>query len=85
MKQEYCQSCGMPMEDMSLYGTENDGSNNQDYCIYCYENGRFRKPDETMEEMIETCVPFMTEKGMGEKEARELLNSFLPYLKRWKK
>ncbi|WP_312906483.1 zinc ribbon domain-containing protein [Tissierella praeacuta] len=85
MKQEYCQSCGMPMEDASLYGTEKDGSKSQDYCAYCYEDGNFRKPSETMEEMIETCVPFMKENGMEEKEAREILNNCLPHLKRWKK
>ncbi len=85
MKQEYCQSCGMPMEDVSLYGTEKDGSKSQDYCTYCYEDGNFKKPDETMEEMIETCIPFMKENGMDENEARELLNNSLPHLKRWKK
>ena len=53
--------------------------------LYCYEDGNFRKPSETMEEMIETCVPFMKENGMEEKEAREILNNCLPHLKRWKK
>lgn len=85
MKQEYCQSCGMPMEDTSLYGTEKDGSKSLDYCTYCYEGGSFRKPEETMEEMIETCVPFMKENGMAEEDARAILNNSLPHLKRWNK
>lgn len=38
------------MEDDSLYGTEKDGSKSNDYCGYCYENGEFVKPNETMEE-----------------------------------
>ncbi|WMM25737.1 zinc ribbon domain-containing protein [Tissierella sp. MB52-C2] len=85
MNQEYCQSCGMPMEDISLYGKEKDGSKSLDYCTYCYEDGSFRKPDETMEEMIETCIPFMKENGMAEEEARAILNNALPHLKRWSK
>jgi len=84
MERKYCQSCGMPMED-SLYGTEKDGTKSDDYCIYCYKDGEFENPNETMEDMIETCVPFMKESGMDEKQSREILNNTLPQLKRWKK
>lgn len=84
MKQKYCQSCGMPMSE-ELYGTEADNKKNKEYCIYCYENGGFKQPDLTMEQMIEACVPFMAQKGMKESEARSLMQSCLPNLKRWKK
>lgn len=79
-----CQSCGMPMEDASLYGANADGSKNDEYCKFCYPNGAFHKPDETMEEMIETCVSFMVKDGMEEEQAREILEKSLPHLKRWK-
>jgi len=36
-----------------------------------------------MEEMIETCVPFMEEQGMNKEEARALLEKELPKLRRW--
>ncbi|KZL91065.1 zinc ribbon domain-containing protein [Clostridium magnum] len=38
-----------------------------------------------MEQMIDVCVPFMKNKGMKEQEARALMSSCLPQLKRWKK
>lgn len=84
MEQKYCQSCGMPMKE-ELYGTEGNNEKNQEYCIYCYENGSFKQPNLTMEQMIEVCVPHMKSKGMKEGEARSLMNSCLPQLKRWKK
>lgn len=49
--QKICQSCGMPMKDESIYGTNADGSKNSDYCIYCYKDGKFLQ-DCTMDEMI---------------------------------
>lgn len=79
-----CQSCGMPMEDASLYGANQDGTPNDNYCNFCYTNGAFTNPDETMEGMIETCVPFMVKEGMEESQAREILEKTLPTLKRWK-
>ena len=46
----FCQSCGMPLTD-EILGTNADGSKNEDYCIYCYRDGKFLQ-DCTMEEMI---------------------------------
>lgn len=82
--QEYCQSCGMPLEN-SLRGTEGDGTVSHDYCIYCYKNGEFTQPHVTMEEMINICIPHMLKSGFDEEEAQRMLSEFLPTLKRWKK
>ncbi len=79
-----CQSCGMPMAKEEDFGKNKDGSKNEDYCIYCYPNGEFNNPDETMEEMIETCVPFMVKEGHDEKAARKYMTETLGNLKRWK-
>jgi len=84
MEQKYCQSCGMPLSE-EFYASEANNKKNYEYCMYCYENGSFKQPNLTMEEMIEACIPFMKEKGMGEKEARSLMKNVLPNLKRWKK
>lgn len=84
MDKKTCQSCGMPMDTQELFATEENGSKNEEYCIYCYENGQFKQPDITMEGMIDVCVPFMKEHGMSEEQARTILNQQLPSLKRWK-
>ncbi|MGE7692182.1 effector binding domain-containing protein [Lysinibacillus sp. NPDC097214] len=83
--QSYCQSCGIPLVDEALLGTEKDGYKSEDYCTYCYEVGEFKQPTLTVEEMIEICVPHLKEDGMAEEEARQMLTSFLPSLKRWRK
>ncbi|MBI6871315.1 zinc ribbon domain-containing protein [Clostridium aciditolerans] len=85
MERIYCQSCGMPLIDQKEIGTNEDGSKNTEYCIYCFENGTF-KGDMTMEQMIEFCVPHMVNANphMSEQEARSNLQRFLPTLKRWK-
>ena len=53
MEMKFCQSCGMPLTD-DYKGTNADGSRNEDYCNYCYMDGRFMQ-DMTMEQMIEHC------------------------------
>ena len=85
---KHCQSCGMPISEESHYGKNADGSKNEDFCCYCYPEGMLASPDETLEEMVESCVPFIVEDGTFTKEekvAREMLTEFLPTLKRWKK
>lgn len=79
-----CQSCGMAMHN-SDFGRNADGSVNTDYCKYCYPDGKFGK-DETMEEMIESCVPFYVgEEFDTAEDARRYLEKLYPTLSRWKK
>lgn len=78
-----CQSCGMPMESKELCGKNKDGSTNTEYCVYCYPSGEFNKPNETFEEMVETCIPFMMKEGFTEVQAREHLIKEVKNLKRW--
>ncbi|MGL1890819.1 MAG: zinc ribbon domain-containing protein [Spirochaetaceae bacterium] len=83
MSQELCQSCGMPLSDESLFGLESNGIKSEEYCKFCYVNGNFNKPDETLEEMIISCIPFMVKEGITDTEARKNLELLLPKLKRW--
>ena len=86
MNQRFCQCCGMPMgETKEQFGTNADGSKNEDYCKYCFEKGAFTFQG-TMEEMIEICVPHMAEANpdMSEDDAREAMRKWFPTLKRWK-
>ena len=90
MEQFLCQSCGsyFPME--GFYGTNADGSESEDYCKYCLVDGAFGKPDETMEEMIESCLPWRIKSdtlpdGYPDAEtARTEMTKFFSALKRWK-
>jgi len=81
-----CQSCAMPMENAEDFGTNADGSRNEDYCKYCYVGGAF-EGECTMDEMIETCVPFSLEAGAYKDadEARAAMRASFPALKRWAK
>ena len=86
---KFCQSCGMPLTDEVL-GTNADGSKNEEYCMYCYKDGKFTQ-DCTMDEMIEHCAKFVGEfnEGSGLQLTREeaigQMKMFFPHLKRWRK
>lgn len=87
MEIKFCQSCGMPLASETL-GTNADGSPNEDYCIYCYKEGKFTQ-DMTMEQMIDHCVQFTEEinrqsgQNLTREQAKEMMHQFFPHLKRW--
>lgn len=85
MEQKFCQSCGMPMESKEIYGTNADGSLNDEYCAYCWKDGKFTA-DVSMSEMIEFCVPHMAaaHPEISPDDARRMMQDFFPTLKRWK-
>ena len=84
MPEHFCQSCGMPISDPSMQGTEADGTASDDYCTHCYANGAFTY-EADIDSMIEGCAPFlMKETGMTRDEAVSLMGAMLPNLKRWK-
>jgi hypothetical protein len=33
-----CQSCSMPLEKEEDYGTNADGTKNNEYCVYCFKD-----------------------------------------------
>lgn len=88
MEQKFCQSCGMPLTADNK-GTNAGGSSNEDYCIYCYKDGRFTQ-DFTMEQMIEFCAQFTDEinkqsgQNLTQEQAKDMMRQFFPHLKRWK-
>ena len=59
----------MPLTE-ELLGTNADGSKNEDYCIYCYKDGKFLQ-ECTMDEMIEHCAQLMEQR----EESEEIFNS----------
>lgn len=82
---KFCQSCGdVPLTEDKFYGKNADGSKNEDYCCYCFPSGSFNKPDETLEEMVESMVPDYagTEKYPDAESARKMLFERIRNLKR---
>jgi hypothetical protein len=81
----FCQSCGMPLNQPADFGTSAGGQRVNDYCQYCYENGRFTQPDLTLEEMVARCTQLLVAQGATpEPAARALMADALPRLKRWR-
>jgi Putative zinc ribbon domain len=83
-KGPFCQSCGLPFKKPEDFGTEANGFRSNDYCHYCYQHGTFTDPDITQAAMIDRCVEAMTRQHiMPAAQARALMTSVLPHLKRW--
>ncbi len=79
----FCQSCGMPMEKSEDFGTDDKRFRINDYCHYCYQNGKFTE-DISKEEMIDKVSKIMAEKNiMPEEEAKEMMGKCIPKIKRW--
>lgn len=83
MYNKICQSCSMPLTKSEEIGTNKDGGQNEDYCIYCYKDGEFTDKV-SMAEYIEMSVPFAEQAGMTQEQMRAHCEKVLPTLKRWK-
>ncbi len=86
MNHTFCQSCGMPIDDPALRGTERGGTPSEHYCKYCYQEGAFTG-EMTMEEMIDFCTPMMVRANpeLTPEQARAQMAQFFPSLLRWRK
>ena len=78
-----CQCCGMPMEDDSIIGREQDGSLNEDYCKWCYADGTYTYHN--MDDLMDVCVKNMVNENFTEQQARSYLKALLPTLDYWKR
>lgn len=90
MEKKYCQSCGMPMDELSIMGTNEDLSLNDEFCKYCFQQGHFTK-ECTVEDMIQYNMQYLAEYNnylgakFSKEEVAERMRKHLPTLKRWKK
>ena len=72
-----------------MRGTDADGSKSEDYCIYCYQDGKFTR-ECSMEEMIDFCAQFVDEvnknmpQPMTAEQYKQMMRQFFPQLKRWR-
>lgn len=77
-----CQCCGMPLED-SIISKEADGSYNEEYCKWCYAQGKFTY--DNMDTLIDFCAAHMAGENWTEAQVRAYLSDLLPKLAHWKK
>lgn len=80
-----CQSCGLPLMSTADFGREANGVIRVDYCVYCYEGGKFTEPNITLDEMIEKlAAPMSSKRGVPIEAARAQAREVLVRLKRWR-
>lgn len=54
-----CQCCSMPLVKDGDYGTNADGSVNEDYCVNCFSGGKYTQPNITKDEMVDQVTDIM--------------------------
>ena len=81
-RQLICQCCGMPLED-SVISRETDGQYNEDYCKWCYSDGKYAYSD--LNTLIDFCAKHMADKDHFEEQIRGYLSETLPKLDHWKR
>lgn len=85
MPEHYCQSCGMMFTGPDQRGRNADGTEVEDLCRWCYDDGAWVE-DISMDDMIEDCAPRMAEStGWTVDECTSLMGAVLPTLKRWRR
>lgn len=82
-RQLICQCCGMPLNEDGMISHESDGSFNEDYCKWCYADGKFAY--ESKDSLLDYLVAHMPNPdGASEEERRVQFDSYLSQLKHWK-
>lgn len=82
-RQLVCQCCGMPLNDDGMISKEPDGSFNDDYCKWCYMDGRFTYDSKAS--LLDYLVGYMPNpENIPEEERRSQFDGYLSQLKHWK-
>ncbi|OUO98830.1 zinc ribbon domain-containing protein [Sellimonas sp.] len=82
-RQLICQCCGMPLSEDNLISRESDKSYNEEYCKWCYSDGKFTY--ESKESLLDYLVKHMPNPDNLDNETRRAqYDSFLSQLKHWK-
>ena len=76
-----CQCCGMPLEDETI-SREPDGAFNEDYCKWCYADGKFVYS--SMDALVDFLVEHFSSDAFPPDQARAYYRTHLRELKRWK-
>lgn len=79
----YCQCCGMPLSEDTMISRETDGSFNEDYCKWCYSEGKFAYPSKaSLIDFLITHIP--NPDSAPEDVLRDRYDHMLSQLKHWK-
>ena len=76
-----CQCCGMPLED-SFTSKETDGTFNEEYCKWCYSDGKFVYT--SLKELTDFLVEHISNENFPPEQARTYFETQLPQLNYWK-
>lgn len=77
-----CQCCGMPLDDTSI-SKEISGDFNEEYCKWCYTNGKFTYSSK--EDLLDFLAGHMSNEKFTPEQVREYFAKQLPQLNHWKK
>lgn len=77
-----CQCCGMPLDDSSI-SKDPDGAFNEEYCKWCYTDGKFVYG--SIEELTDFLTDHISNENFPPEQARAFLEEQLPKLDHWKK
>lgn len=77
----FCQCCGMPLDDSSI-SREPDGVFNEEYCKWCYTDGKFVYT--SLGELVEFLVGHTSNENWPPEQARAYYEEQLPKLNHWK-
>ena len=77
-----CQCCGMPLDDSTI-SKDTDGNFDEDYCKWCYADGKYAYTD--LEQLINFLVEHFSSEQFPPEQARAYYNEQLPKLKHWAK
>ena len=80
-RQLICQCCSMPLDDSTI-SKEPSGSFNEEYCKWCYSDGKFTYSN--MDDLINFCVDHMANENWPSDQVRAYLTDMLPKLNYWK-
>jgi len=80
-RQLICQCCGMPLDDGTI-SREPDGTFQEEYCKWCYADGRFVYTN--LEQLTDFLVNHMSNEQWPPEQVRAYLRVKLPQLKHWK-
>lgn len=77
-----CQCCGMPLDD-SVTSKETDGTFNEEYCKWCYHDGKFAYTN--LKDLTDFLVSHMSNEDWPPEQARAYFDTQLPKLNYWHK
>jgi transcriptional regulator with XRE-family HTH domain len=82
-RQLRCQCCGMPLTEDSMISKEPDGSFNEEYCTWCYSDGKYLY--DSKEALIDFLISHMPNpENLAEEDRRTQYDGYLSQLEYWK-